>query len=98
MGRTRANCRSTPWDRRQMTEHMRSTTKPLSPDDRAQSLAHDPLKGIKVVDFTIIMSGPMCTRALADSGADVIKVSHRPVIHFANASPCDRISAPISHP
>jgi crotonobetainyl-CoA:carnitine CoA-transferase CaiB-like acyl-CoA transferase len=34
----------------------------------------DALAGLVVVDFTIVMSGPMCTRMMADAGADVIKV------------------------
>ncbi|GAA0709205.1 CaiB/BaiF CoA transferase family protein [Vreelandella titanicae] len=32
------------------------------------------LKGLKVLDFTQMMTGPMATMMLADSGADVIKV------------------------
>lgn len=33
-----------------------------------------PLKGIKIIDLTSMVSGPMCSMILADQGAEVIKV------------------------
>jgi alpha-methylacyl-CoA racemase len=94
---TNARCGSSPAAERRRDESEGAASGLADNTGRGQSRLNSFLAGLKVIDFSSFLPGPLASLLLADMGADVLKIEHPSGDEMLRLGPQDAQGEPVFH-
>jgi alpha-methylacyl-CoA racemase len=94
---TNAGCGSSPAAERRRGKSHGAASEQSDKADSGQSRLNSFLSGLKVIDFSSFLPGPLASLLLADMGADVLKIEHPSGDEMQRLGPRDGHGKPVFH-